>query len=349
MSLAEDYLQFQKELIDTFLAESSEHLEAVEQQLNQWKINQSDDAISDIFRRVHSMKGGSATCGFMSFSESIHLFEDVLKGIAEGNIAYTENLVDDVFQCFDHLTDAVQELLDNGESQSDLNIPPIISKYAPVKSGEAPKQEESPPLAVEQDESEGGLRDQLETFDRPPCVLLCEDDDGFSSMIERILKKEGLKTVLAPSGEAGLDMFKQGGIDFVITDYHLGGITGIDLLENIRNLNPTVPVMVISGQAGINDLAREMLRHDACYFISKPVSVNVLRLGVRQAIKFYYTQKTLEDVCAENFRTFIGCRKLAFGNLEQEKKRQVETDVEASMNRFVRLIERVRKVLSWSR
>ena len=177
--------------------------------------------------------------------------------------------------------------------------------------------------------------------------IVCEDDPNFSDMIKRVLEKEGLEIVQASSGEEGLERFNQGGIDFVLTDYKMDGMSGIDMLREVRQVNPHVPVMLMSGQAGINDLVKEMLEFDACYYIGKPVSVNVLRLGVRQAIKFYFTQRALEEVCADNFRTFIGCQKLAFGSLSSEEKREVETQVQDSMNHFVQLIEKLKKVLSW--
>jgi len=123
----------------------------------------------------------------------------------------------------------------------------------------------------------------------------------------------------------------------------------IDLLKEIRKSKyPNVPVMIMSGQAGINELAKEMLDFDACYYLEKPVSVNVLRLGVKQAIKFYYTQKALQDLVKDNFRFYLSCRKLAFGKLSGEARLSAEQDVDKSLNRFITLIEKLKKVLAWT-
>ena len=56
MSIAEDYLQFQQELIATFLAEAFEPLEGIEEQLGVWKNTQSQDSIDDIEHLVLALK-----------------------------------------------------------------------------------------------------------------------------------------------------------------------------------------------------------------------------------------------------------------------------------------------------
>ena len=364
MPIDQEYEKFQKELFDTFISEAREHLEDIELQLNEWCSNQDDEAIRDVFRRVHSIKGSSGACNLLDFSNSIHRFEDLLKKISDKEIDQSDELISDLYSCMDFLKSGIEEISDSGSSESDKEIPLLLEKYfvdvastnalpafeifddedEPVAEAKQPEPVAKKELrSQEDDDNLHILPSEVRVLAEMPTVLFCDDDSDFGLLVEKILKKEGFKMVRAHSGDEGLETFRNQKIDLVIADFLLPGINGIELLEEVRKIDSKVPYILMSGQAKVEDLARFMLQFDACSYLEKPVTVNVLRLAVRQAIRIFYTQSILEEMCAQNFKAYVNCKKLAFKNLTEENRLSLEEEIGQSMSTVVKLVEKLRR------
>ncbi len=88
----------------------------------------------------------------------------------------------------------------------------------------------------------------------------------------------------AESEDAALGAFRQGGFDFVILDYHLTQGNGLDCLRRLRQLDPIVPIIAISGAASA-EIAAELLVGGADDYISrKDLSSRVLAQSVSSAL-----------------------------------------------------------------
>jgi DNA-binding NtrC family response regulator len=81
-------------------------------------------------------------------------------------------------------------------------------------------------------------------------TLLCVDDDlGIREFYEAFLNTFGYDVVVAEDGNSALDLFRsrQGEIDAIVSDYDMPGMTGVELASEVKQLDPAVPVIIISG------------------------------------------------------------------------------------------------------
>ena len=81
-----------------------------------------------------------------------------------------------------------------------------------------------------------------------PRVLIIDDDEDMARALSIRLGSLGYDCVTAHDGEAGLERFRQGGIDLVITDVNMPRQSGFDVGETIRKAGD-VPIIVITGFA----------------------------------------------------------------------------------------------------
>jgi len=100
-------------------------------------------------------------------------------------------------------------------------------------------------------------------------VLIADDEEIIREMLAEHLTDEGYSVTAVPSGEAALDIFREDHEHLVITDIRMGGMSGIQLLEEIRKLDPDALVIIITSHASL-DSAVETMRAGAYDYIFKP-------------------------------------------------------------------------------
>src|SRR5215469_2667786 len=98
-----DYLDpNNEELLKDFFAEAQMQVDTLEQNILVLENDGSNkDAIDEIFRAAHTLKGGSATVEMMELSKFTHLVEDVLDAIRSDQIAVNEDVVDTLLSAID--------------------------------------------------------------------------------------------------------------------------------------------------------------------------------------------------------------------------------------------------------
>jgi CheY-like chemotaxis protein len=78
-------------------------------------------------------------------------------------------------------------------------------------------------------------------------VLYVEDNDLVREITCDLLADYALEVIPVASGEAGLDAFRSGAFDIVVTDVSLPAMSGVDFVRHIKKLSPSVPVILASG------------------------------------------------------------------------------------------------------
>lgn len=75
----------------------------------------------------------------------------------------------------------------------------------------------------------------------PPVLLLVDDDELILSSMQRLLHRTfpGIDVVVAPHGEAGLEVVRGGAVDLIVSDYRMPGINGVELLRACQDLAPS--------------------------------------------------------------------------------------------------------------
>ncbi len=113
-------------------------------------------------------------------------------------------------------------------------------------------------------------------------VLVVEDKESFRQYIKEVLKKNNYNIFDTESGKEGLDIFTKKNIDIVLLDLRLPGKDGIALAREIKKIDNTVPVIIITAY-GTVDNAVTAMKLGVYDFIEKPVDPDRLLLLVNRA------------------------------------------------------------------
>ncbi len=84
------------------------------------------------------------------------------------------------------------------------------------------------------------------TAAKRPLILCIDDADIALRVREILLGSEGYDVLTASSGEAGLELFKQNRVQLVIADHFLSGKTGTEIAQEMKELKPEVPILIMS-------------------------------------------------------------------------------------------------------
>jgi len=102
-----------------------------------------------------------------------------------------------------------------------------------------------------------------------PPILVVDDERNMRLSLETVLTDEGYKAQAVDSAESGLQLLAREKFLMVISDAHLGGMTGYDFLGQVRKQWPHVPVLIITAYA-TPKLAVEAIKAGAIDYLSKP-------------------------------------------------------------------------------
>lgn len=114
-------------------------------------------------------------------------------------------------------------------------------------------------------------------------VLLVEDDDDNRELMGEVLEAAGFVVTSAASGAEGLRRLAESGIDVVVTDVGMPGMGGLEMARAARELAPRVPVVVVTGWAERDDIARAR-GHDVDAVLVKPVDPDALTATVNELV-----------------------------------------------------------------
>ncbi len=109
--------------------------------------------------------------------------------------------------------------------------------------------------------------------------LIVEDNDTMREGIVRVVEKMGHKTVETPDAEQAEKQLSKTKFDLLISDYKLPGMTGLDLLEKVKQNSPETETLLITAYGSI-ELAVEAMKKGAADFNTKPFSPEELTLKV---------------------------------------------------------------------
>lgn len=115
-------------------------------------------------------------------------------------------------------------------------------------------------------------------------ILVIDDERPIRNALRDILEYEKFAVSDAADGNDGLEQLKKSQYDLVLCDIKMPKMDGIEVLEKILEIQPDVPVIMISGHADI-DTAVGAIKKGAYDFISKPLDLNRLLITVRNALE----------------------------------------------------------------
>ncbi len=118
-----------------------------------------------------------------------------------------------------------------------------------------------------------------------PSVLVADDSGTMRKIIIRSLQMLGIQnSAEAKDGDEAISIFKQGGINLVLTDWNMPGKSGLEVIREIRAQDKDVPIIMVTTEAEKRRVL-ETIEVGVSDYIIKPFEVEVLRDKLRKFIE----------------------------------------------------------------
>ncbi|GGX82296.1 two-component system response regulator [Litchfieldella qijiaojingensis] len=122
-------------------------------------------------------------------------------------------------------------------------------------------------------------------------LLLVDDEENMLNSLRRVLRNEPYTLLMATSGEKALGLMEEKDVDLVISDARMPGMDGATLLANIQQKWPNCLRILLTGYADISTTVRAINEGHIYRYISKPWDDDELRLIIRQALAYQFTER----------------------------------------------------------
>jgi len=142
-------------------------------------------------------------------------------------------------------------------------------------------------------------------------VLIIEDSRAMQRTLKRLFEADSLGVRIASDGEEGLESFRQEPPNVVVLDLKLPGLSGKELCRSFKAEMPSVPIVVLSANADVDDKV-VLLELGADDYVTKPFSPKELLARVRRAMRRNVRQLQAAAVTETAFPHDV----LSFGDVE---------------------------------
>ncbi|HEY3294236.1 MAG TPA: response regulator [bacterium] len=114
-------------------------------------------------------------------------------------------------------------------------------------------------------------------------ILVIDDDEGYRSILRSFIEEKGHTVIEADGADAGLKVFMEEKVDLVISDLMMPVKSGMDLLRELRGIQPKVLFIMVTGYPGL-DTATAAIREGAFDYLIKPVDMHQLTAVMQRAL-----------------------------------------------------------------
>lgn len=114
-------------------------------------------------------------------------------------------------------------------------------------------------------------------------ILVIDDEEDLCWALAKALSREGYEVRTATGGAEGLALFRSEGADLVLLDIRMPGMNGLEVLERLRETDPEVPVLVMTGYSTM-EVALKALERGATGYVTKPLNIAEIRETVRRVL-----------------------------------------------------------------
>ena len=125
-------------------------------------------------------------------------------------------------------------------------------------------------------------------------ILLCEDDENLGMLLREYLQAKGYAAELYPDGDAGFKAFLKAKYDLVVTDVMMPKKDGFTMAQDIRSVNPDVPVIFLTAKTLKEDIF-EGFKIGADDYITKPFSMEELTFLIEAILRRVRGKRTKES------------------------------------------------------
>lgn len=153
-------------------------------------------------------------------------------------------------------------------------------------------------------------------------LLVVEDDEIISSLLKKGFDELGYQSEFVNNGEDAVKKIASGQFNFVILDLMLPRLSGIQVLQEIRNQNIKTPVLVLSAKQNVEDRVRA-LEVGADDFLIKPFAFSELSARIKSLMRrhSYSVEDSKAIKASSETEKFLSYQDLKFDLLKQEVRR----------------------------
>ena len=134
-------------------------------------------------------------------------------------------------------------------------------------------------------------------------ILVIDDDRSICETLELYLTEEGHEVITAATGTEGLNKFVENSPDVIILDIRLPDVDGFTVLEDLREDDENVKVIMITAHHDMESTINAM-KSGAFDYIHKPINVDELDMAIQKAIKCLEMEKKIDGLLMEPSRHF---------------------------------------------
>ncbi len=126
-------------------------------------------------------------------------------------------------------------------------------------------------------------------------LLLIEDEQAQRILLKKILEKEGYIVSEAEDGSKAIGLFTNQDFDIVLLDQRLPDMNGLVVIEKLKEINPIVPVIMITAYANVQDAVKAM-KMGAFHYLNKPVDPDELLITIQKAVDTLNLKRENEEL-----------------------------------------------------
>ncbi len=138
-------------------------------------------------------------------------------------------------------------------------------------------------------------------------ILVVEDEENARKLLLEYLKESGYKVFGCATGEEALQFCRENFVDFVLLDIRLPGVSGIDLIPKLKEINPLIKVIMVTALSDI-DLVVRAMSMGASDYVVKPVNLEKLLAKIEEIKPKHIEEvelKAIEDISALRLPEFV--------------------------------------------
>ncbi len=135
-------------------------------------------------------------------------------------------------------------------------------------------------------------------------VLIIDDEESQVESIKSFLRRRNYNVYTAYNGADGIKLITENAIDVVLTDYRMPGLSGLEVLKKVKEINPDIDVVVITAYGSVQD-AVDIMKTGAYDYLTKPIDLDDLELmleRIKEKRALVSENRLLKEQLMERFK-----------------------------------------------
>ncbi|MBU2648311.1 sigma-54 dependent transcriptional regulator [bacterium] len=135
-------------------------------------------------------------------------------------------------------------------------------------------------------------------------ILIVDDEVSTTALLKGFLVKQGYDITTEHDPETALSLVRDQQFDLLISDYRMPKMNGLELIENVRKIDPVIAILMISAYGSI-ETAVKIIKAGASDYLTKPIDLNELLLLIDKCIdkkRLVVENMQLKEILQEKFR-----------------------------------------------